>query len=114
MTKISNDKKHELKAAAKKLLTYYEPYIERKQIHKKDMLSNNMIPRDGVRSNRSYTAQFYNERIVSEETHFKRLKKAYSRNGDEGVKYYLDNFSKLQFDRLTWWDKFLRWLNKSK
>ena len=112
--KLSNDKKHQLLAVSKTLLNYYEPYIERKQVHKKDMLSNDMIPKGGIKTNENYTAQYHNERLVSAETHFKRLKKAYKRNGDVGVKEYLNNFSKLQFDKLSYWDKFLRWLNKSK
>lgn len=94
----------ELKAVAEKLPTYKETmYAKRKVIGNDINLKGNTTDMAYIDRNKEYIGTKNVGRDIDTARHLKRLKKAYKKNGDEGVMEYVRQFSKIQRKRFTFW-----------
>ena len=111
--KLDNETKRMIRSVSIALPNYYEPYIQKKIIHHKDIETNDML-KEGEELNKdsSYTANFRDgKRLVDSKLHYKRMCNAWKEGGQEGYRAYLIEFNKKEFKHASLWNRFLSKLN---
>ena len=110
MSKLTKEQKDMIRNVAKGLPTFQEKYITRKNIHNKDIESYGLQPKD-YDKNKQYQAGYKDGiRIVDSDVHYKRLCKAFKKDGENGYREYLIKFSKKSFRDLTITERLMNWI----
>jgi len=110
--KLSNDTKKMLREVSKVLPKYYEFYQQKKIIHHKDIETNNFAPKEGINQLSTYLANYKDGKmLVDAKLHYKRMCRAWGKQGKDGYWKYLIDMNKKKFRQVNWYDRLLSKFN---